>query len=306
MLAPVFLVIALGAVLHRTGFVSPGFFREANRLTYWLGLPALLFESLATSFHEADGATAMMGALFVTTGLVVLLAYLVAWALRVPGSSMGTFVQGSFRGNLAFVGLPIVYTLPDVPGANGLSVRAAAVLVLAPMMLIYNIGGVVVLLVSQHRFGWGAVKPVAKQLIVTPPLVASVAGIIYALLGWRLPAAVGVSLEWLGQMALPLALLGIGSSLVQTKPGAAWRPSLAAALVKSVASPLIGYGIGRVVGLTGIELAIVMIFLASPTAAISYTMVLQLKGDETLASGTILFSTFVSVAALTAIVAWLV
>ena len=42
-LAPVFLLIAAGAGLQAGKFVSANFLKEANRVTYWLGLPALLF-----------------------------------------------------------------------------------------------------------------------------------------------------------------------------------------------------------------------------------------------------------------------
>ena len=41
-----------------------------------------------------------------------------------------------------------------------------------------------------------------------------------------------------------------------------------------------------------------LVFLACPTAGISYTMATQLKGDEPLASGTILFSTFMAIVSL--------
>jgi hypothetical protein len=119
-LAPVFLLVALGAVLQRTGFVSVNFLREANRVTYWLGLPALLFSQLAGSFHEAAGAKPMLGAMVVATLLSIVTAYLAGWAMRVPAAAVGTFVQGAFRGNLAFVGLPIIFTLPDAPlGGDG-------------------------------------------------------------------------------------------------------------------------------------------------------------------------------------------
>ena len=44
------------------------------------------------------------------------------------GAAAGTFVQGGFRGNLAFVGLPIIYSMPDAPLAWGVSLRTAAIL----------------------------------------------------------------------------------------------------------------------------------------------------------------------------------
>ena len=101
-LAPVFLLIAVGAALQASGFVSDGFLKEANRVTYWLGLPALLFSQLAGSFQQAGGAGLMFTVMLGATVLAILAGYAVAWLLKVPGAAAGTFVQGGFRGNLAW------------------------------------------------------------------------------------------------------------------------------------------------------------------------------------------------------------
>ena len=301
-LGPIFLLIALGAWLQRSRFVSPDFLREANRLTYYLGLPALLFSQLAGSFHDLSGARPMLGGMLVATALVVLTGYGVAWLLDVPGPATGTFVQGCFRGNLAFVGLPIIFSLPDAPLAWGVSTRTAAVLTLAPILVVYNVVGVVVLLVSQHALGWGMVRPLAKQLLTNPPLLATVAGIGCALAGWTLPPAVDKTFTALGEMALPLGLLGVGGAMVTVQRGGNWRWPLGAALMKAAVSPALAWLVGRGLGLGGQELKIVMILMACPTAVISYTLALELKGDAALASRTIVLSVFTSLTALAVIV----
>lgn len=301
-LGPVFLLIATGAALQATRFVTPTFLKEANRITYWLGLPALLFSQLAGSFRDAGGAGLMLTAMLVATLAVIVAGYGVALLLRVPGMALGTFVQGGFRGNLAFVGLPVIFSLPDAPLAWGVSARTAAVLTVAPMMVFYNIAGVVVLLLSQHRFGWGMVKPFVRQLATTPPLLATLAGIAWALAGWTLPTSVDKALTALGEMALPLGLLGVGGSLVTVDLGASWRRPLGSALVKTALSPLLGWAVGRALGLGGTELKMVLILLAAPTAIVSYTMALELKGDERLAAGTISLSVLTSLGTLALIV----
>jgi predicted permease len=301
-LAPVFLMIAVGAGLQRSGFVSPNFLKEANRVTYWLGLPALLFSQLAGSFHRADGAGLMLMSMLAATLLAILAGYAVATVMRVPGTVMGTFVQGGFRGNLAFVGLPVIFSLPDSPLAWGVSARTAAVLTVAPMMVVYNIAGVVVLLLSQHRLGWNMVKPFLRQLATTPPLLATLAGIGWALTGWIMPPSIDKTLTALGEMALPLGLLGVGGSLITVKLGAHWRTPLASALVKTALSPLLGWLVGRALGLGAAELKMVLILMACPTAIISYTMALELKGDEALAAGAIALSVLTSVVSLAVIV----
>ena len=301
-LAPVFLLIAIGAGLQRSAFLSPGFLKEANRVTYWLGLPALLFSQLAGSFHTGEAARAMLGVMLAATGLVIVVGYLAARVLRVPEAATGTLVQGAFRGNLAFVGLPIIYALPDAMLAGGISLRTAAVIVVAPMMVVYNTVGVVVLLLSRHTLGWKMVAPFLKQLATTPPLLATLAGITCALMGWKLPAAVDKTFASLGEMALPLGLLGVGGALVSVRIGAAWRAPLAAALIKTAVGPALGWAVARACGIEGLELKTILILMATPTAVVSYTVAVELDGDEGLAAGMIVISTVTSLATLAVIV----
>lgn len=301
-LAPVFLLVVLGAAMQRSGFVSASFLKEANRVTYWLGLPALLFSQLAGSFHEAAGAKVMLGAMFYATLASIVVGYLVAWAMRVPEAAAGTFVQGAFRGNLAFVGLPIIFTLPDAPLGGGLAARTAAVITVAPMMVFYNVAGVVVLLLSQHPISWKMVRPFLKQLATTPPLLATIAGVTFAVMGWKLPASVDKTFTSLGEMALPLGLLGVGGSIITSRLGGAWRRPLASALVKTVVSPILGWGVGRWMGLGALELKMVMILMACPTAIVSYTMAIEMKGDEAIASGAIVLSVLTSVVTLATVI----
>lgn len=301
-LAPVFLLVVLGAAMQRSGFVSASFLKEANRVTYWLGLPALLFSQLAGSFHEAAGAKVMLGAMFYATLASIVVGYLVAWVMRVPEAAAGTFVQGAFRGNLAFVGLPIIFTLPDAPLGGGLAARTAAVITVAPMMVFYNVAGVVVLLLSQHPISWKMVRPFLKQLATTPPLLATIAGVTFAVMGWKLPASVDKTFTSLGEMALPLGLLGVGGSIITSRLGGAWRRPLASALVKTVVSPILGWGVGRWMGLGALELKMVMILMACPTAIVSYTMAIEMKGDEAIASGAIVLSVLTSVVTLATVI----
>jgi predicted permease len=104
-------------------------------------------------------------------------------------------------------------------------------------------------------------------------------------------------------MALPLGLLGVGGSLVTARFGDAWRAPVASALVKTVGGPLFAWGAARVVGLGAMETSLLMILAASPTAIVSYTMAVEMKGDEQLASMTIVASVMTSLVALAACVA---
>jgi predicted permease len=245
----------------------------------------------------------MVVTMLAATAAVIGLSYAGAWLLRLPASSTGTFVQGAFRGNLAFVGLPIVYSLPDSLRIRGVPVRTIAVMVVAPMLVMYNVAGIVVLLASQLDVKRLSGKYLVQQIVTTPPLLATLAGLAYAATGWPWPAVLHATFEALAQLALPLALLGIGGAMVSTPFGGAWRSPLSAALLKTVAAPALGWLCGRWLGLGALELKLVMVLLATPTAIISYTKVVELEGSPALASGSIVFSTVLSIVALAGILA---
>lgn len=141
-----------------------------------------------------------------------------------------------------------------------------------------------------------------KQLATAPLIIATLAGTGFALTGWALPTALDKTFDALGSMALPLGLLGVGGSLGTIKFEANWRAALGAALLKTVLSPLLGWLVGRWFGLGGSEMKVLLILLACPTAAGSYTMALEMKGDGALASGTIALSVLASLVALGVIV----
>jgi len=303
-LVPVFLLIGVGSLLQKTGFVSPTFLREANRLTYWLGLPALLFSQLAQAAHSAGDAKPMLEAMLGATIIGIGVAYVLAALMRVSAGRMGTFVQGAFRGNLAFIGLPLLYSLPDVPLRGGLSFRAAAIVLVAPMMVFYNLSAVVVLLLSRHSFGWSMVLPVLGRILTNPILLATAAGVGFAATGLPLPRPVARTFDALGELAMPLGLLSVGGALVAARLGSTWRVPLASALLKTLASPLLGWAVCRLVGLGPRETQMIMIFMATPTAVVSYAMTAELGGDEAIASGAIVLSTLVSLPILAAILAW--
>jgi predicted permease len=227
--------------------------------------------------------------------------YGVAWLMGVRGNRTGAFVQASFRGNLAFIGVPVVvYSLGN---GNGDAV-ALGLLLLAGMVPFFNIAAVLVLLAGQHRFNLRAVGTVLKKLVTNPLILSCVVGLALAGLGWPLPAMVERTLQPLGRMALPLALLSIGASLDLGKVHGDVAPILAASLIKVGVAPLAGWALGRLVGLSGLEMSVILILLACPTAAATYVLADQLGADTQLSAGVIVASTLLSFASLF-IVLWL-
>lgn len=302
-LAPLILLIALGAGLAHIKFLGHAFMADLNKLAFWIALPALLF----TSANHAAEPGSQLGWLLVVVFVGTLLISLVAWgmshALRMPGNVRGTLVQSAFRGNLAYIGLPVLaYSFTTMPSEDGNRALATAVIVMVLTMASYNILAVIVLQISQHS-GKVSIPKLIRLIATNPLLIAGILGLVVPLLGLKLPKFVNAALESLGSAAVPIALLCIGGSLAITSLKGRRSWILTAAVLKVVILPLIVYGLARLTGLGPAEQRIALVLTSCPTAAAAFVMAKEMGGDTALASGSIALSTVLSAASL-AVVLW--
>jgi predicted permease len=297
-LAPIIVLVGLGAILRLSGFYDSAFCRELNRLVYWVGVPCLLFTKTAQSTVPLDTAIRLFFCLALVTFICVVLGYFSGWMLRLPAPSMGAFVQGAFRGNYVYVGLPVIlYALSPLGHTPDPHTASLAVLAIAPLIPLSNVIAVVVLLLGQPResSSWSRyLRRIVKSVITNPLLIACVAGLAYMLTGLELPAVVERSCSLIGQMALPLALLSTGASLSFSSLRGGKAATAVASLLKVVAAPLLGLLLAPLFGLSGQELVIVLIYLACPTAVVSFVMAEQLKADHVLTGNIILVTTMLA------------
>ncbi|MCC7300286.1 MAG: AEC family transporter [Verrucomicrobia bacterium] len=303
-LMPIFLIIALGKLLCRTGFFSEELAKGLNRLTYWVALPALLLDKVSNaSFNSGDVARLSLLLILSTIGSAIF-AYLIGRILRLKPLSMGAFVQGSARSNNAFIGLPVIlYSLSSLtPG-----VAALATVALAPAVVFYNILSVSVLLMHSENKAQSrrqAVWVFVRQLLTSPILLSCAAGLICNAYGLRFPTSIQRSLGALGDSALALALLSIGASLSFKGVGRGLLHSLTASGIKVFIQPLIGLGLALLWNLPPIERQILLIYLACPTAVVSYVLADIFSSDKELAAHIIVVSTLLSAVSLSIIVAF--
>jgi len=290
---PVFLVILLGGVLTRTRFLDAELIAGLNRLTYYVGLPAYLFSSIAGAAFGGGRAAALFGVMSGASLLVLFVGYGVAKLRRVPAESVGSFLHAAIRGNLAYIGLPVVTLALAAHGADGL--RQEALLAMAPLVVVTNTLGVLLLLIGHAKPGPAMLRSLVWQLATNPLLLASAAG------GVGLPAWLTQSVAVTGQLALPLALLCIGGTLVVMSLRGKRTTAFLASLLKVAAAPLLGWPLARWAGLSPDELRIVLLFLATPTAAASFTLAGKLGGDEALAASSVVLSTALSILSLSAV-----
>ncbi len=300
-LAPIFLMVLLGWGMHRSRRLPEGFFSGLNTLTFYIGLPALLLVGIATAPIEPGPALRIFYVLLVATTIVTIGAYLTARIMRLPPASTAAFVQAGMRGNLAYIGLPVIFYALETIAADASGMEAAAMLVLAPAVPMYNIACVIILAhgASRDNGERPSTLTILGKVLRNPLLIACVIGLFLSITGIGLPLTLERTLRPLGQMALPLALFSIGASFTQGNLLARLGPAIwASAILKVAILPLLGYACIRLFGLNNLEGLIALIFLACPTAVSGYVMAEQMGADADLAGSAILISTLLAIPAL--------
>ncbi len=291
-LAPVFFIIGLGAFLRHSDFMPAPIVELVTRLTFWVALPALLFYESAQAkigmLNRPGIFIVLMAGMF--AGMIA--GFIAARIMHLPPAQSRTLVQASFRGNIAFIGLPVVaYSL----GETNRDMITLSVLMVSVLLPVNNITAVLVLLGGQPKLrAGGALWAAMEWLFVNPLIISCLAGLIVAALGIQLPVALLRTLKPLGDMALPLALLSIGSMLDLREVKGIWVPIMTAGLIKVAVSPYAGYLTAGMIGLSGEELRVVLIMLACPTATASFIMACQMGGDSHMTAGSIVLSTILS------------
>lgn len=304
-LVPIFAVIGMGIVLRHRKFLTHETTQGFNRFAYFFALPAFLFYKLGTAPTGAGDADLFLITLLGTSALTLLIGWAVSGWTGTRFGSRGAMIQACFRGNLAFMGLPLVlFTTYDLPISQKSQIESAILLAIAPVVIFCSAASVAVLAYyneqTELKFSW---RTVGFNVALNPLLLACVAGLSVQSIGWEMPTALIRTCSVVGAAAFPLALLGIGSQLASISVSGHVGESLIASCIKCVVCPTIGWGLGSWLGLHGIELQVILILCAVPTAVSSYVLADQMKGDGALAASSVVIGTAISLVTLSILLA---
>ena len=285
---PIFLIIGLGAVLKQVKLFDETFIRQTNRLVYTIFLPLLLFHKIG----KADFSSFFNGPLVIGSSLVIVLGFAIAYFYsgkrHYPAAIRGSFCQGAFRGNLAYIGLAICL---NAYGEAGLTKAGILMGFLVPILNLFAI----ISLLLPHRGESSERSPnLIIETLLNPLIIASFLGIIWSF--WKLPIPILLdrSLDITSGLALPLALLAIGGGFSLQRLRGDLRHAGLATAIKLILLPFLALLVLVSFGVSGTDLGIGILLAGTPAATATYIMAQQLKGDAELAGSIVTFSTLVS------------
>jgi predicted permease len=263
---PVLLLLILGWAIRQLGWVDNHFVTQANALVFNIAMPVILF--FALSSQPLNVSLDLPLILVGLGGTLLLVGILLLVGQLVPKDQRGVFVQGSYRGNLAVLGIALAVA------TYGESVLPLIGMYIAVVTTVYNLVAIWLLDASD----------VGRRILKNPILIGILAGILASAIDLDIPGLFTNTGRYISGLTLPLALICIGATIELKSVFGHGRSIGLAVFFKLIFSPalLVGLGIGFDLG--PMQLSILYFMAASPTATASYIMARQMTQHGALAA----------------------
>lgn len=286
---PIFFVMVIGYICRQLRLVDESFVKTLNSFNYKVTLPVLLFKDIS----EADFYTVWDTKYVLFCFFVTLFCICVIWILSgffyKDKNIIGEFVQASYRGSAAVLGIAFIQ---NIYGNSGM----------APLMIIgtvplYNIAAVLILSFTGPK-GHGLTKETFKKSIkdiaANPIILGILLGMAVSLSRVSFPVIAEKTIGNISVLATPLALLGLGAGFEGKKALARIKPTLVCSFIKLMLQPALFLPLAAYMGFRDEKMVALLIMLGAPTTVSCYIMAKNMSHEGVLTSSVVVTTTFLS------------
>ncbi len=273
---PLVLLVALGQVIAKTGWLAPNDWTGLEKLSFRILIPALIIRSIAHSDMTLKSSglyVATMLVAFTAAGILTLLLRMALPKTAIGNPQLSSMFQAVTRWN-ALITLPVAAQLF---GPAGLTTITIAMAFLIPFINIVNIAALATLLAGQFSVG-----KVLKAIALNPLIIASVIGLLLNIGNIPIPAPIDTTLEMTARAALAVGLLCVGAGFNMRRLFYLNWQIVWAVSIKSVMAPALVMALAQLFGLGQMETLCAMLVVATPTATNGYIIARQMGGDAEL------------------------
>ena len=291
LLLPDFSLILLGAAIRRWMGLGDHFWSGVEKLVYFILFPALLINAIVRTRLDLAAALPLLATAFIAMGAGMLLGLLPRPFLKLPALTYASVFQCAYRFN-SYIALAVAGMLFGAPGIATMGLIVGAAVPFANLVSVW--------MLARHG-EVGVWREVAKN----PLIWGTATGFVLNLLGFVPPAPLQAFLGRLADASIALGLITVGAALRLDGAAAVRGISIWLLVVKLLALPLIAVGVGRLLGLDGLNYQVVVLFAALPTASSAYILAMRMGGDGRSVAWLISATTLGSMLTLPLWAAWL-
>lgn len=301
-----FLIICLGTILAKLEIIDVHTKQKLTKLMLYVTTPLMIIDAfhdrLLMVESQAEGTQSLnvgyvFAMSFVFYLLMIILSVPLTLAMRVPKTERRLYLFMSIFGNVGFMGFPVVSA---VYGNEGLFY--AAILNCVFNIIIYTFG---VLLMtagsndkSQHKNLLASLQ--WKKVLLSPAVICSVVAVLIFSLRIRLPDIIADTLDTLGGLTSPLAMLVVGANLAGMPLKEMiqdWKLDLYV-ILRQFALPLVFFLLFGMIADHSVLLPTWLVLSGMPIANTTALFATEYHGNERLASKAIFLTTLLSLISL--------
>lgn len=293
---PLFLIMLLGYLLRRKGFLTDAFIANANKLLFNVTIPVLLFHDLSSVDVRVDFDGRYLFFCFLSTLASIAVVWVLARLFIRRRELIGEFVQGCFRSSAAILGAAFIQNIYGDSSMSGLMILGAVPL--------YNIFSVIILILeapqgAQKSSLSDSIRQSLKGIATNPIILGILAGLLASLVRLPIPQMIDKGLSSLASLTTPLALIVIGAGFKGKEALGHIRLSVVASAVKLLVLPAVFLPLAVMMGFADQKLVGLIVMLGSITTPASYIMAKNMGHDGSLTASICVITTFFSAFSLT-------
>lgn len=284
--APIFLLMILGAFLKKIKVFDEEFLVKANSFAFKVLFPVLLFNNIYKSEISEDVNIKLIVFAVIVIFATIGITLLAVMRLEKDNRNRGVIVQGLYRSNFVLFGVSLSQNLF---GDIGLGVVTTLVAIIVP---VYNFMAVIILdMFSNDKSN---IKKNIISIITNPLIIGSVLGIIASALKIKLPVFAENTIADMSDMATPLALMALGGDIEIKNIQNNLNYVAIVTIGKLVVIPALVILAAYSFGFRGVELGALFSMVAPSVAVSSYSMAQQYDCNYELAGQLVFVSTMFS------------
>ncbi len=288
--APLFLLVLVGYALARWGRWPQAASDALTRFVFAVAIPAFLFLLMSDLSKlppvDARLLIAYFGGCIVT---YVLARFVAARLFRMDGVAQTIFGLGTIFSNNVLLGIPLVkITLGDE------ALPAVSMVLIFNSLLLWTLVTVSVEWARNRNMSLRGIGTTARAVVTNPVVAGILLGTLYGFSGLPLPGLAAETLRLMSLAAVPMSLIVLGMGLAEYGVRTGWRPSIAIAVMKLAAAPLVVYLLARALSLPPRETQVVVILSSLPVGANVYLMARQFNALEGSVAASMVLTTMIS------------
>jgi hypothetical protein len=288
LLFPDFSLILIGYLVCRYTALDRSVWGPVEGLVYYFLFPVLLFQSIVRNPLDLGATSGLIGAGLLMGISGIAMAYSIPhlpWlGRRIDAREHAGSAQVAFRFN-SFIALALA---ERIAGGRGLALIAVLIGVSVPL---YNVAAVWPM--ARHaNTGFG------RALLRNPLILATVAGLVVNLLGFRIPVWLEPTVNRIGSASLALGLMAAGAGMQFGSLGRAKTLAVSLLSIRHFLVPLVAWGLARLFRLDPVQTGVLMAFSALPTASSCYVLAARMGYNGAYVAGLVTLSTVLGLASL--------